>query len=287
MGGRLWWSWLLSSIVGIVNGVRRWFKVIIGGIIAMVLLSVIVTSYQAIVATQSTNQVTSSVATEPTLAPTEIPRATPVPAPTATVEAVVVQPTIPSQSATACTQSAVIDSVWPIIDATTRAQLVRTVIGDTVASRFGPVLDVSRGLTPGSGAPVSPIQAMEACGSSQRIELYDSQNPTYIGCDNQDCDTRNLVPMMLSYDLLIRSGDQQSINVSGRSSLLEQLVQRRTNTPELTVVVLRQNAFTPQEFANFVMPLLQKPLVTVRNNTVIWQTKTTTIETKNPSVAVV
>jgi hypothetical protein len=77
---------------------------------------------------------------------------------------------------------------------------------------------------------------------------------------------------------LIRSSNLQSNNVSGRASLLEQLLQRRTNTPELTVVVLRQTGFTQQTFAHFVMPLLQKPLVTARNNTISWQ------PTKNSSM---
>ncbi len=279
MGGRLWWSWLLSSILGLVNSVRRWFKVVIGGIIAMLLLGIIVTSYQAIVATQSTNQGDTTVATEPTIAPTARPLETPVPMPTATVVAVVAQPTDTPQNATACSQSAIIDNIWPMINASTRALLPRAPIGDTVASRFGAVLDVSQALIPTSNAPLSPLQAIEICGSNsgQRIALYDTQNPTYIGCNNQICNTDNLIPLMLSYDLLIRSGDQQSINVSGRTSLLEQLVQRRTNTPELTVVVLRQNSFTQPEFANFVMPLLQKPLVTVRNNTVIWQSQTSNV----------
>lgn len=275
MGGRLWWSWLLSSIIGVVNGVRRWFKYIIGSIVAVLLLVVIATSYQALVVSQSVIQSTPTQVIEPTLAATTIPPATAIPMPTATAAAVIVQPTDTTQNATACTQSGIIDTIWPMIDVTTRTQLARASIGDTVASRFGPVIDVSRVLTPTSNAPILPIQALDTCGGGKHIQLYDSQNSTYIGCNDKDCSNNSLQPLMLSYDLLIRSGDQQSINVSGRTSLLEQLVQRRTNTPELTVVVLRQNAFTQQEFANFVMPLLQKPLVTVRNNTVIWQRKTT------------
>jgi hypothetical protein len=76
--------------------------------------------------------------------------------------------------------------------------------------------------------------------------------------------------------VLIRNGNQQTINVSSRTSLLNQLLQRRTNNPELTVAVLRQTGFNQQTFANAVMPLLQKPLVTIRNNTIIWQAKTST-----------
>ncbi|MEY3989099.1 MAG: hypothetical protein RI985_180 [Chloroflexota bacterium] len=274
MGGRLWWSWLLSSIVGIVNGIRRWFKYLVGGIVALILLSVIVTSYQAIVANQSTNQTAPSVAAEPTLAATGVPQATPVPMPTVTVAAVAPPPTDTPQQATACTQSEIIDAVWPMIDSSLRTQFTRTALGDTVASRFGPVLDVSRELLPAANAPVSPMQAMDSCGSGQLVELYDSQNPSFIGCNSQDCGNTNLLPIMPAYDLLIRSGDQQSINVSGRTSLLEQLLQRRTNTPNLNIVYLRQTGLNQQAFANLVMPLLQKPLVTVRNNAVIWQRKT-------------
>lgn len=276
MGGRLWVSWLISSIFGIINGVRRWFKVIIGGIIAILLLTVIMTSYQALVATQSTNQSEISVVTEPTVAPTEIPRATITPIPTATVAAVVAQqPTSNPQSASVCIPSAIVDATWPMIDSSVRTQFIRTTLGETVASRFGPVLDVSRALIPPATTPVTPMQAMTACNNGTLIKLYDSQSPTYIGCNTQECNNSGIQPIMFAYDVLIRSGDVQTTNITGRTSLLEQLLQRRTNTPALTIAYMSQSGLTQQSFANLVMPLLQKPLVTVRNNTVIWQTKTT------------
>lgn len=282
MGGRLWWSWLLNAGVRMFSTIRRWIKFIAVVVVGMVLISAIVSGYNAIVAIQNSAASTTEAVAEPTLAPT-IPPAEPtdVPAAAPTIINPTVAPTSDGNTMSrrdACDPSVLIDTMWPMLNTTTRTQLVRATIGDSVASRFGPVIDVSSALTPPANQPVSAIQVIESCGSGlgRLITVNDTDAATFIGCTSQACNTDNLLPVTQAYDVLIRSGNQQNINVSGRTSLLEQLVQRRSNTPELSIAVLRQTGFNQQTFANFVMPLLQKPLVTIRNNTVIWQSKTST-----------
>jgi hypothetical protein len=282
MGGRLWWSWLLSAGMGLFSTIRRWIKFIAVVIVGIFLIGAIVSGYNAIVAMQNSSPSTTIAIPEPTLAPTEPPvTPTEVSIVAPTVAASTIAPTTVSNSSSGlavCDPATMLDNIWPMLNTTTHAKLVRTSIGDSVASRFGPVIDVSSALTPPANQPVSTIQVIESCGSGlgRLIDVHDTASATFIGCANQACNTDNLLPVTQAYDVLIRSGDQQTINVSGRTSLLEQLVQRRTSNPALTVVLLRQTGFNQQTFANMVMPLLQKPLVTIRNNTVIWQSKTST-----------
>lgn len=277
MGGRLWWSWLLSSGVRLFASLNRWLRYFFGFIIFVVVLNLLIAGIEltsSMFNTVSTTNTQPTAVVVPTVRATVAPPTiTPIPA---TVTAVPNTPTTVVVATTACEPTTLIDTSWSMLDPTLRTQLVRTTLGDTVASRFGTVIDISNGLLANAIAPVSPIQALQTCGTGlgRLITINDTANATFIGCTAQTCNTGNLQPFMSAYDVLIRSGDQQSINVSGRTSLLEQLVQRRTNTPDITVVLLRQTALNQQTFAHLVMPLLQKPLVTVRNNTVVWHRKT-------------
>jgi len=274
MGGRLWWSWLLNAGVRMFSTIRRWIRyLIIAGVVIFV-INIALSAIQRIASiwnTPSNNTVAEAPAVAPIATATRVvATATSIPA-TATV--IPNTPTAAAINLVACNPSTIIDATWPMLNVNTRGQLAVTQLGYTIASRYGPVIDVSKSLIPSSTTPISPFSAIESCGTGlgQLISINDTQKATYIGCTTQDCINSALVPATSAYDLLIRTGDQQNINVSGRTSLLEQLLQRRTNTPELTVVMLRQTALNQQEYANLVLPLLQKPLVTIRNNTVVWQ----------------
>lgn len=277
MGGRLWWSWLLSAGVRLFSTIRRWIKVIAVVVVGLFLVGAIISGYNAMVAMQNSTPSTTVVVSEPTLAPT-IASIAPTDVPTIVPTVAPIPASNASDGLAACEPTTMIERMWPMLNITTQAQLVRTSIGDTVASRFGPVIDVSSALTPPANQPVSAVQLIESCGSGfgRLVDVNDTVAATFVGCANQACSTSNLIPITQAYDVLIRNGNQQTINVSSRTSLLNQLLQRRTNNPELTVAVLRQTGFNQQTFANVVMPLLQKPLVTIRNNTVIWQAKTST-----------
>lgn len=282
MGGRLWWSWLLTVIMRIVGILRRWGRYIVFAIIALILINIILNGYNAIVAMQnsaSDAQVTAPVATEaPTLTPpatrTSIP-ATPtaeLPTPTAGI------------IAAACEQSTIIGTTWPMLTAAIQDKLAIEALGYTVASRYGPVIDVTQSLSATKTLPLSPMNAIQTCGTGfgSLIDVRNSTEATYIGCTDETCDTDSITPVMSAYDVLIRRNDQRTINISSRDSLLAQLLNRYTNSSSITVIQLLANAHTEQSFANDILPVLQKPLVSIRNNVVVWHKKTAS--TQNVSI---
>lgn len=269
MSGRLLFGWLLSSSAQLVRWLQPFLKYIVALIVSVILINMIVSAYTDLVASQSTQQ--SGVPEQPP-APTRVqPTAVPI---IATQTPVPSTPTV-AIIAAACLPTDIISSTWPMLNPELHAQLRVSEFGATVASRYGPVRNITTQLVASTGAVQSPVKLIEACGTGYGglIDINDAQARNYLGCTPETCDLQRITPVLFAHDVLIRRNDLRTINVSGRSSLLEQLLQRRTNTAELSVIMLQQNNFDQQSFANVVLPLLQKPLVVIRNNTVLWHNK--------------
>ncbi|MBM4413334.1 MAG: hypothetical protein FJ040_07820, partial [Chloroflexi bacterium] len=266
MSGRLLLGWLISSSAQLVRRIRPYFKYVIALIIGLILINAIVSAFTEIIASQNSSQPA-----------TAIEQSTPTIVQVTATQIRVTQTQVPATPTTAiiaatCVPEDIISSSWPMLNPSLYAQLRVATFGSTVASRYGPVLNITSQLVPNTETAQSPVKLIEACGSGYGglIDLNDTQTSNYLGCTSDTCNLQHITPVMFAHDVLIRRNDLRTINVSGRASLLEQLLQRPTNTAELSVIMLRQSNFDQQSFANMVLPLLQKPLVVIRNNTAIW-----------------
>jgi len=249
------------------NPLRQW-------VIPVIIIVVAGASILNMFGGSSTQETTVTVAPTVTQATEPAATATQVEA-TNAVPSAVIAPTAPSTAISACTNDDIVAAVYPMLPAEQQRALRPTQLATSLVARFPAVIALPE-LIPNTQTVLPWSTLVDGCQAVglQLSDPYQSNTASFIGCTSASCpelEQRTVVAQAAT--LVMRNNDLwPTLNLDSSSAALPQFVPGiRMSDSSRVINVAIVSADTPARvMSEQVMPIVQKPLVTIRNNKAFW-----------------
>ena len=249
------------------NSLRQW-------VIPIIIIVVAGASILNMFGGNSTEDATPTVAptpqqvTEPTSTATEVE-------PTNAIPSVVTAPTAPSTTIGACTNDNIVAAVYPMLPAKQQSALRPAQIATSLNARYPAVISLPE-LIPNTQTVLPWSTLVDGCQAVglQLSDPYQYNTASFIGCTSASCPElaqRTVVAQAAA--LVMRNNDLwPTLNLDASSAALPQFVQgvRSSDSSRIINVAIVSADAPARVMSEQILPIVQKPLVTLRNNKAFW-----------------
>lgn len=210
-----------------------------------------------------------------TATPASVATATALPA-TATVAVVAVdnEPTATTAAVApvVCTADAMLAAVWPQINPNVRNGMIVTPFSDSLSTRYQNPIQIT-GFTNATDIGQTWQAMADTCTGNliQYSHPLQSDTAGYVGCTTPDCGLAATTTSVRDYALVLRNPKRwPTLNIDSSDALMRQFANGVTNASNAVRIAIVSDRSTTAVMQQHLLPLIQRPLVTMRYNKAFW-----------------